>query len=89
MSNSKIAPLPIPGALPRPVTPPPRQTFTLESPTGKRSPDFAQFQALASVFDEMTNEERAEFIEFAFVFRSMGPAARARLLAIAIDAVFP
>ncbi|HEY3499632.1 MAG TPA: hypothetical protein VGK73_33305 [Polyangiaceae bacterium] len=94
----KAKPPPLPPAWPRRThSPPPfaapkrpeSGTFTLESKTPPRAKDMAAFQSLLSVFDELTDEERLEFIEFGFVFKSLPRDARKRLLELAIAEVFP
>jgi hypothetical protein len=41
------------------------------------------YQGLLSVFDEMTTEERLEFVELAFVFSELGPEDRKALVELA------
>ncbi len=52
-----------------------------EPPTGIRGKDFATYQALLSVFDELTDEERLDFIELAFLFKGIPSDRRKGLLA--------
>jgi hypothetical protein len=41
------------------------------------------YQGLLSVLDEMTTEERLEFVELAFVFSELGPEDRKALVELA------
>lgn len=81
----------LPPIAPLPLPPPERKnpTFDTESPTNPRNETWAQFQALASVFDEMTAEQRTNFVELAYAFKTMSPQAQDTLLALAIASVFP
>jgi hypothetical protein len=78
--------------IPKPPLPPPRRpsdTFTTESTTEPRNETWAQFQALASVFDEMNAEQRTSFVELAYAFKTMSVREQEDLLAQALVTVFP
>lgn len=65
------------------VPPPPdpvTQPFGLEIPTKRKSPELSTYQALLSVFDEMTPEERIDFTELAFCFKNLSPKERKNVL---------
>ena len=58
----------------------PTQPFS-ERPTGGKSKNLATYQALLSVFDELTDEERLDFIEMAFLFKGLSDERRKEVIA--------
>lgn len=81
-----------PGQPERKVTPPPfrAQTppphaldanqFQSEPPTKQKNATAAIYQSLLSVFDEMTDEQRMEFVDLASVYSSLTAGARKDLV---------
>ena len=81
-----------PGEPERKVTPPPfkAQTpppqaleankFQSEPPTKQKNMTAAVYQSLLSVFDEMTDEQRMEFVEMTAVYASLTAGARKDLV---------
>lgn len=55
----------------------------IETPTETRGLSVAIYQGLLSVFDEMTQEQRIEFVDLAFVFSQLGPEDRKSLIELA------
>lgn len=88
MSSKRLPPPPPPprihtpartsvsGTLPKPQP-------TSETPTASKGLAVSIYQGLLSVFDEMTTEERLEFVELAFVFSELGPEDRKALVELA------
>lgn len=66
--------------LPAPPPPPTPTAPFHEKPTSSKPHEQTIYQSLLSVFDEMTIEERLEFIELAFLFKDLTPEARKRIL---------
>lgn len=60
-----------------------KQPVTSETPTTAKGLAVAIYQGLLSVFDEMTAEQRMEFVELAFVFSQLGPEDRKALIELA------
>lgn len=60
-------------------------TFSLESPTPTRNVTASHFAALASVFDELTPEQRNDMVELCFLLRDLTPHNRKRLLELALQ----
>lgn len=54
--------------------------FAAESPTKRRGRDLSTYQALLSVFDEMKDEERLDFVELAFHFKNLAREEQKRLI---------
>ena len=85
---AKLPPLP---ELPRrSLTPPERRapgTYDVdcEASTPARNPTASEFAALASVFDELTSEQRGTFVELGFLFKALTLADRQYLLDLAIE----
>jgi hypothetical protein len=71
---------PRPDLPPRALTPTARKAlkndFGLDDSTPARNETAALFQALLSVFDQMTQPERFEFVELARTFASLGAHKR-------------
>lgn len=79
----------------KPLPPPPpssRRTLSGVQAKGPYPPDpltkpkgatLAMYQGLLSVFDEMTNEQRMEFVELAYVFGQLSGEDRKALVEIA------
>jgi hypothetical protein len=67
-------------------TPPPHaleaQKFESEPPTKQKNITASIYQSLLSVFDEMTDEQRMEFVELAAVYASLTVGARNDLVEI-------
>jgi hypothetical protein len=67
-------------------TPPPHaldaQKFESEPPTKQKNMTASIYQSLLSVFDEMTDEQRMEFVELAAVYASLTVGARNDLVEI-------
>ncbi len=87
MAGAKLPPVP---ELPRrSLTPPARRSISsahvLEADTPARNTTAAQFAALASVFDELTPEQRGTFTDLGFLFKALTPADRQHLLDLAIE----
>jgi hypothetical protein len=65
-------------------TPPPHaldaQKFESEPPTKQKNMTASIYQSLLSVFDEMTDEQRMEFVDLASVFSSLTAGARKDLV---------
>lgn len=64
---------------------PPREKSTApgwdsELPTPRKSTDLTIYQSLLSVFDEMSHEERVDFIELGFLFKDMPAEVRRRVI---------
>lgn len=81
---------PLPESPRRSLTPPARRqsgTFDVDSEavTPARNPTAAEFAALASVFDELTHEQRGAFVELGFLFKALTADERKRLLDLAIE----
>jgi hypothetical protein len=76
----------------RKVTPPPfkaqtppahaldAQKFESEPPTKQKNMTASIYQSLLSVFDEMTDDQRMEFVDLASVFSSLTTGARKDLV---------
>jgi hypothetical protein len=88
-------PLGIPRQTPeRKVTPPPFKAqappahaldankFESEPPTKQKNMTASIYQSLLSVFDEMTDEQRMEFVDLASVYQSLTAGARTDLVPI-------
>lgn len=58
----------------------PTQPFS-ERPTGGKGKDLSTYQALLSVFDELNDEERLDFIELAFLFKGLSAERRKEVIA--------
>jgi hypothetical protein len=81
-----------PGQQERKLTPPPfkaqqpprqaldSQRFESEPPTKQKNMTAAVYQSLLSVFDEMTDEQRMEFVEMTAVYSSLTAGARKDLV---------
>lgn len=65
-------------------TPPPQaldaNKFDSEPPTKQKNMTASVYQSLLSVFDEMTDEQRMEFVDLASVYASLTPGARKDLV---------
>jgi hypothetical protein len=65
-------------------TPPPHaldaQKFESEPPTKQKNMTASIYQSLLSVFDEMTDDQRMEFVDLASVFSSLTTGARKDLV---------
>lgn len=84
--------LPPPGAPPRRLTPPEQRRASSaalpvepDAETPKKALDFRVYQALLSVFDEMTTEQRVAFVDFAFAYAALDDERRKLLLDLAIE----
>lgn len=60
-------------------------THVLDADTPARNPTASQFAALASVFDELTPEQRNEFVEFGFLFKRLTKRQLEELLDRALE----
>lgn len=83
MSERKreLPPLPVPPK--RSLTPPEKRKAMgapLDADTPARNPTAASFAALASVFDELSPEQRVEFVELGFLFRDLPSAFRKKII---------
>lgn len=58
-------------------------TVSTETPTASRGLSVAIYQGLLSVFDGMTQDQRMEFVDLAFVFSQLGPEDRRALIELA------
>lgn len=75
----------------RPLPPPPRPpravsgvqaTLPPEATTKTKGATLAIYQGLLSVFDEMTDAQRMEFVELAFVWSTLTSQERAAIIEI-------
>lgn len=85
VKRGQLPPLPEPPR--RVVTPPPRRqsgTYDVDTevPTSRKTESLATYQALLSVFDELTPEQRFDFIELGYHYKGLSKEERARLLAL-------
>lgn len=72
---------PVPETPKRSLTPAAREALAsgIDEPdaaTPRRTTDIAEYQALLSLFDPMSHEERFEFIELGRLFVELGPEGR-------------
>jgi len=88
----KVTPPPFKAQTPPPFkaqTPPAHafdaQKFESEPPTKQKNMTASIYQSLLSVFDEMTDEQRMEFVDLASVFSSLTAGARKDLVEILQD----
>jgi hypothetical protein len=56
--------------------------FQSEPPTKQKNMTASVYQSLLSVFDEMTDEQRMEFVDLASIFQSLTVGARKDLVDI-------
>ncbi len=83
--SNVVKPPPLP-KLPPPLPPRPkrRSSFPAAEPaTPAKGQTLATYQGLLSVFDEIPQTTRPEFIELAFVFKSLSPKSAKLLLELA------
>jgi hypothetical protein len=79
-----VAGLPTPfPSLPVPPASPVPQKFASEPPTKQKNVVASVYQSLLSVFDEMSAEQRMEFVDLASRYAALDADARADLLEIA------
>jgi hypothetical protein len=76
---------PYPGGLPPlPIPPGPssagKPSFDSEPPTREKNVTASIFQSLLSVFDEMSSQQRMEFVDFASRYASLDAGGRQDLL---------
>lgn len=60
-----------------------KQPVSSETPTASRGLSVAIYQGLLSVFDEMSQDQRMEFVELAFIFGQLKPEDRKALIELA------
>lgn len=69
---------------PLPLPPPRRPTSGVqETPTKPKGATLAIYQGLLSVFDDMTDQQRIEFVELAFVYGQLSDEDRRALIDLA------
>jgi hypothetical protein len=67
--------------LPPPPPPPePTKPFGNDIPTKAKGPALAAYQALLSVFDEMSPDDRMAFVELAYCFKELSASERTDVL---------
>jgi len=84
ISKPRISPKPPPFEVPPPpVQPAPTQKFSSEPPTKQKNVTASVYQSLLSVFDEMTPEQRMEFVDLASRYAQLDGPSRHDLLELA------